>query len=420
MSDTDPLDVFLSRQPILDRQQGLFAYELLFRGIGAGKEQLAGFTENEPTAAVIVNAFSGFALTDALGTYQGFIKADRDLLFSDLIKTLPPHLVVLEILDTVPRTPETIDRCKQLRQAGYMLASWARPESPDFENESLLKIVEFVKVDTGQVEAERLKQFIPALKRLRKTICAEKVENNAQMRLCHELGFDLFQGYYFARPAETVGRQPQSSQAALLRLFGLISQDADTAEIEAVFKQEPMLTISLLRLTNSAASGLTRHITSMRQAIDLLGRRQLLRWLQLLLYSHSASNSAAASNPLLQLAATRGRLMELLVDHTPEIRQYGRDLVDQAFMTGILSLMPAMLGDGFNALLAQLPLAASVIDALNGHLGVLGDLLTLVEALEEETPQKAVWVLQRLPDIDIVCANGCLARALSWANSLAR
>jgi EAL and modified HD-GYP domain-containing signal transduction protein len=180
-----------------------------------------------------------------------------------------------------------------------------------------------------------------------------------------------------------------------------------------------VLTISLLRLTNSAGSGLTTRITSLRHAITLLGRRQLLRWLQLLLYS-GASNSAPAVNPLLQLAATRGRLMELLVDRTPEVKQYGRDLVDQAFMAGILSLMPTMLGAEFDAIFAQLPLAAPVIDALSEHQGVLGELLTLVETLENETPDKAAAVLQCLPGIDIAYANSCLMRALGWANNLAR
>jgi EAL and modified HD-GYP domain-containing signal transduction protein len=260
---------------------------------------------------------------------------------------------------------------------------------------------------------------VPALKPLRKTLLAEKVESNEKMRLCHELGFDLFQGYYFARPAVVQGKRLQSSETALLRLLGLISQDADTAEIEAVFKQEPALTISLLRLTNSAGSGLTTKITSLRHAITLLGRRQLLRWLQLLLYS-GASSSAPAVSPLLLLAATRARLMELLVDYTPEVKQQGRDLIDQAFMVGILSLMPALLGSAARETLDKLPLAAPILDALDDRLGVLGDLLALIEAIEEEAREKAAAVLPRLPGIDTARANACLARALGWANNLAR
>jgi EAL and modified HD-GYP domain-containing signal transduction protein len=425
MSDTDPQDVFLARQPILDRQQQLFAYELLFRGASAGKGDSAGFLDGGPVpAAVVVNTFTEFSLAEALGPYQGFIKADQALLCDEQATALPARSVVLEVLDTVAQTPAMIAHCEQLRQQGYILATRVRPElpeSPDIEGKPLLKMAEFIKVDVGRAEADRLKRLVSALKPLRKTLLAEKVESDARMRLCHELGFDLFQGYYFARPTAKVNesKRLQSSETALLRLLGLISQDTDTVEIEAVFKQEPVLTLSLLRLTNSAGSGLSTRITSLRQAITLLGRRQLLRWLQLLLYS-GASSSAPAVNPLLQLAATRGRLMELLVNHTPEIEQYGRDLVDQAFMAGILSLMPAILGAKSGEILAQLPLAAPVLEALGERQGVLGDLLTLVEALEEETPDKAAAVLGRLSGIDTARVNACLARALNWANNLAR
>ncbi len=420
MPDNDLPDVFLGRQPILDRHQQLFAYELLFRSGSAEKGNFASFIDgNQATATVIINAFTEFSLADALGPYQGFIKVDEGLLFSDLINALPPHTVVLEILDTVAQTQDMIARCEQLRQAGYILATHVRPETLDLDNKPLLRIAEVIKVDVSRVEPERLKQLTPSLKPLRKTLLAEKVESNDQMKLCHDLGFDLFQGYYFARPTVIQGKRLQSSEMALLRLLGLISQDADTAEIEKVFKQEPVLTLNLLRLTNSAGSGLPTKITSLRHAITILGRRQLLRWLQLLLYS-GASSSAPVVNPLLQLAATRGRLMELLVDRTPAGKQGGRDLIDQAFMVGILSLMPTLTGTSMREILSQLSLAKPVNDALGERQGVLGDLLNLVESLENEDRAKAGEVLLRLPDIDANYANSCLTRALAWANSLAR
>jgi EAL and modified HD-GYP domain-containing signal transduction protein len=418
MSDNDPQDVFLGRQPILDHHQQLFAYELIFRGASAGKRRFAGFLDGgQAAAADIVETFSTLALADALGPYPGFIKTDETLLSSGLADALPARAVVLEILDTVARTPETIARCEQLRQAGYILAAHVRPESPDIDGQPFCKLAEIIKVDTDRTEPECLRRLASAWKPLRKTLLAEKVENNEKMHLYHELGFGLFQGYYFAQPAAVEGKRLQNSETTLLRLLGLISQDADIAEIEAMFKQEPALTINLLRLTNSVGSGLTVRITSLRHAIALLGRRQLLRWLQLLLYS---GTPGAEAEPLLQLAATRARLMELLVDYTPEVKRQGRGLIDQAFMVGILSLMPALLGPAAREALVHLPLASPILDALNERVGVLGDLLAFIEAFEEDAREKAAAVLQRLPDIDTACANACLARALGWANNLAR
>ena len=422
--NNDPQEVFLGRQPILDRSQQLFAYELLFRSGRAENGNFASFVDgNQATATVITHAFTEFSMADALGPYQGFIKVDNGLLFSDLINALPPHSVVLEILESSAPTPEILARCEQLRRAGYILAARERPESLD-QSRPLLKLAEVIKVDISHVEPERLKQLVANLKPLAKTILAEKVESNAQMQFCHALGFYLFQGYYFARPTVIHGKHLQTSEISLLKLLGLLSQDADSSEIEKIFKQEPVLTVNLLRLTNSAGSGMATRITSLRHAITLLGRRQLLRWLQLLLYS--ASGATQTVNPLLQLAATRGRLMELLVDKTAEAERGGRDLIDQAYMVGILSLMPALIGNSMPEILAQLPVVRPVHNALADRTGILGDLLSLVELLEESSDNaqdqgaKAEALLQRLPGIDAKHANTCLTRALTWANNLAR
>ena len=419
MSDTVLQEVFLGRQPILDREQQLFAYELLFRSGKAEDGNFASFVDgNQATATVITHAFTEFSMADALGPYQGFIKVDQGLLFSDLINALPPHSVVLEILETVAQTPEMLARCEQLRFAGYILAVRERPEALD-QNRPLLKLAQVIKIDISRVDPARLQQLTANLKPLGKTLLAEKVESVEQMKLCHGLGFDLFQGYYFARPTVITGKHLQASELALMRLLGLLSHDADISEIEKVFKQEPVLTVNLLRLTNSVGSGMATRITSLRHAITILGRRQLLRWLQLLLYSGSSS-AAPTVNPLLQLAATRGRLMELLVDKTPEIKDGGRELIDQAFMVGILSLMPTLTSVSIEEVLSQLPVAAPVQDALVKRGGVLGHLLTLIESLENEDHAKAEAMLTHLPDIDAHYANNCLTRALTWANNLAR
>lgn len=168
-------------------------------------------------------------VNDALGPYQGFIKVDQGLLFSDLINALPPHSVVLEILETVAQTPEMIARCEQLRFAGYILAVRERPESLD-QNRQLLKLAQVIKIDISRVEPARLQQLVTNLKPLGKTLLAEKVESVEQMKLCHDLGFDLFQGYYFARPTVISGKHLQASELALIRLLGLLSHDANISQ----------------------------------------------------------------------------------------------------------------------------------------------------------------------------------------------
>ena len=192
-------------------------------------------------------------------------------------------------------------------------------------------------------------------------------------------------------------------------------EDADTREIENAFKLEPGLTVNMLRLTNSVSCGLSTKITSLRHAITLLGRRQIQRWLQLLIYTGTKGSSASNNSPLLQLAATRGRLMELLAER---LQNRNQEFSDQAFMVGIMSLMPTLLGIAMPDILEQLPVAARVRQALTEYSGQHGQLLRLVEATEQTDASLLEEALQPLPTITRDILDTALSQAFSWANHL--
>jgi EAL and modified HD-GYP domain-containing signal transduction protein len=410
MSEVAAEQLFLGRQPILDRDQQLFAYELLFRN---GSQNYAEVTDGvQATATVIVNAFAELGIEAALGKYRGFINVDEDFLFSDLLELLPKHAVVLEILETVPPTPAVIERCKALKASGFTLAlDDVIQLEPAFAE--LLSLVEIIKVDIQPLSREQLIQLVQGLKPLGKQLLAEKVDSREQMEHCLKLGFSLFQGYYFAKPTIIAGKKLDHSQLSLLKLMGLVVKDADTAELETALKPEPGLTVSLLRMTNSVGSGVRQKITSLGHAITVLGRRQLQRWLQLLAFA--SQNQAGASNPLLLIAATRGRLMELLA---AELRPGDSGFSDQAFMSGIMSLMPAVVGQPINEIVAPLGLASNVVDALCEGTGQLGAMLSLAESSEGGDLQQLTSALTALPGISPKALNRAQTQALIWANSI--
>lgn len=411
MDEATTSDIFLGRQPILDRDQQLVAYELLFR---SGHQNFASFSDGRAaTATVIRNLFSELSLGDVLGNYLGYINMDEDMLFSDTLELLPKESVVLEILETVKPTPQVVARCVELKARGFSLAlddvcQLSEPFVP------LLPLVDVVKIDLKTTDPALLPDLVKTVKQLGKKILAEKVDNQEDMQRCHDLGFDLFQGYYFAKPLIIKGKKLDHSQLALLQLMNLVVSDAENSEIEAVFKQEPGLTINLLRLTNSVASGLPVRITSLRHAITLLGRRQLQRWLQLLLYTASAGRGI---HPLLQLAATRGRLMELLAE---KVAPNDKPFADNAFMAGILSLTPALLNQAIEEIIAGLTLNREVHNALCEHSGQHGDLLSVTELLENAQFDQVETILPRLPGLRADNINQRLALALSWANNISR
>lgn len=407
-------ELFLGRQPILDRSQQLLAYELLFRS--SRQNDAADVTDQvQATATVVTNAFSELAVGDALGPYRGFINVDRNFLFSDTIELLPKDTVTLEILESVRPDEAVVARVRELKAKGFQLAL-DDVIGIDADYDVLLTLVDVVKVDLLALSEDQVRAIVDRIRPSGARLLAEKVETKAQMEFCRDLGFELFQGYYFARPTVIAGKKLDHSQLALLQLTRLLVEDADTAALEQVFKGQPGLTVNLLRLTNSVACGLRTRVTSLRHAITMLGRRQLQRWLQLLLFAHPQGGGAS---PLLQLAATRGRLMELLAE---KLRGRTPELPDQAFMTGIMSLLPALLGQPIADILAQLPVPPAMAQALvdDQRPGALGRLLQLAEASEGGEPAAVDALLPTLAGITPAIFNTAISQALAWANEIGR
>ncbi|WP_301276808.1 EAL and HDOD domain-containing protein [Dechloromonas sp.] len=220
-----------------------------------------------------------------------------------------------------------------------------------------------------------------------KQLLAEKIDSHEQMKQCLKLGFTLFQGHYFAKLTIIAGKKLDHSQLSLMRLMGPLLGDADTTEPEVALKSEPGLTLNLLCVTNSVGAGCSETITSLRHAITVLGLRQLQRWLQLLVFA--SGSQAGSNNPLLMLAAIRGRLMELLAS---QLRSGNAAFSDQAFMVGIMSLMPALVGQ----------------------------LVQVAEASEGGDPDLLGDRLAELPGLGPKALNRAQTEALQWANSIAK
>ncbi|MCE1171910.1 MAG: EAL domain-containing protein, partial [Azovibrio sp.] len=340
--------IYLGRQPILDRQGQLHGYELLFRCAQSPDRALV-LDDSAATATVITNAFSELSLGNALDGRKMFINVGEELLFSEAVEFLPTAQVVLEILETIEVTPAVVERCKALKARGFALALDDLLEITP-ANQPLLSLADIIKVPLLHDWENQAALLAHQLQAYPVQLLAERVETLDQYRKCAALGYQLFQGYFFARPALLQGRKLNQDRLTLVILLNQILDDADTPVLERTFKTAPGLSVNLLRLTNSVAAGCHAQIASLRHAITLLGRKQLQRWLQLLLFSGPHTQNLAR-NPLLQLAATRARLMEtLMLAQTPP----DRSLADQAFMVGIMSLTPALLEMSMEEILTQL------------------------------------------------------------------
>ncbi len=412
MAESTGQELFLGRQPILDRSQNLAAFELLFRSGHVNGAQVED--DVFATATVINHAFTELGVEAVLGRHVGYINLSAQLLMSDVIELLPKNKVVLEILETVRVTDALAQRCRALKRSGFTLAL------DDFtgrehEFEPLLDIVDIVKVDVQHMDARTLRDTTARLKRLNVRLLAEKVDTRERVEECMALGYHLFQGYYFARPSVISGKRMSHAEAALMRLLSLVVTDSDTNEVEAVFKQNADLTVNLIKLVNSVAIGGRGEIHSLRNAILVLGRRHLQRWLQVLLFALGSAPGAEFPSPLLVLAATRGKLMELIAQG---MQSRERNLPDRAFMAGILSLVNALLGMPMQDIVVTMPIDQEIKDALLERTGRLGAMLDLVEALEEADLAEIDAALARLPMLDHGKVPAMQVEAMRWANSI--
>ena len=383
-------DFYLGRQPILDRNQALFGYELLFRSTAAGPANID--SDVAATASVIAHA-AHLGLERVIGDAQGFINVDAEVLMSDIFVFLPREKVVLEIVETMQVTPPVLERIAELASHGFRFAL-DDVITDSYDVERLLPMIEFVKLDVRDMPLSALMKLVGRFKRDNKKLLAEKVETRDEFTTCLDLGFDYFQGYYFAKPAIITGRKLSPSQLAVLEMMTLVTSDADNIDIERAIKRDVTLALNLLRLVNTPAVGIRHRIDSVSQALTILGRRQLQRWLQIMLYAEP-SRRGYSMTPLLMLATTRGRLLELLAQR---LRPSQRNVADIAFTVGIMSLMDTLFGMPMNEIMEQIPVSDEVAQALLARGGFFGELLRLAECIErmEEMEDQVVPALRDL------------------------
>jgi len=370
---------FLARQAILDAKGEVYAYELLFRD--GPSNAFPGIDGNIATARVLTDSFLVFGIEELTGRTRAFVNFPKDLLVDGRALLLPPDKIVVEILETVAPEPEVLDACRELRRRGYTLALDDFEIRP--EKEPLLDLAHIVKIDIRSVEAAQHPPLARYLHAHGVIPLAERVETPEQQRMCRELGYKLFQGYFFQKPTLLSQKDMPTHKIHYLRILReLNTAEPDSEKLASLIQQDVSLSVKLLRYINSASVGLRKPVASIKQALWVLGERELRRWVSLLSMAELASDRPSE---LLATALVRAKLAELLA-----LRTNGRHRAPDYFLLGLLSLLDAMLDQPMEKVLGQLPLAPEISTALLGRPSPMTDTYSLVLAMEQ-----ARW-----PDVD--------------------
>jgi EAL and modified HD-GYP domain-containing signal transduction protein len=403
-------NILMGRQPILDSDQNIVAFELLFRN---DENNFAKITDNlTATATVIVNSLNNISFSRLIGDKLAFINVNEEIIKRDLLKTLKKERYVLEILETTKIDSVLLELIDAMKEEGFVFAldDFVFKEDNIKRFEPLFSKVSYVKVDVRENPKETIASKMKIFKTYRVDCLAEKVEDMDEFFFYKDLGFTLFQGYFFAKPTIIKGKGVDPRKLAIMEIINLIYKDSDIEDLEDSFKKWPEMTFNLLQFINSAAIGNRYKIESIRQALALLGHRQLLNWLILMEYAFMKGRSAG--NPLLFAAIERAKTMEILLKNFK--RGVSKAVLDEAYLTGLLSLLEPLFKMPIQEILSELNLSQNINDALLDRKNDLGRLLLLVEKSEENNFPEVASILKEM-NIPLDKYNAASLDGVCWA-----
>ncbi|MCU1361117.1 MAG: diguanylate phosphodiesterase [Ilumatobacteraceae bacterium] len=401
-------NVFLGRQPIFDRQRRTYAYELLYRN---DNRNVAFFSDpDDATRQVLEVAMLEWGFDRVIGDRFGFINADSGIVHSGMLALLPVDRAVVELVETIEIDDALIASVREARLRGMRfalddLADLDRPRIGE-----LAGMIDVVKIDLSLVPAADLGRLVDDVRTMFKgaDLLAEKVEDPAQFKSAADLGFDLFQGYFFAKPEVLKRAERPANLAAAVQLLAEANQpNVHIDRIEALIASDPTLAYGLLKVVNSSSYGLTVHVQSIRHAIVMLGIAQVR---QLAMLLTMAGSGDGVSDELVVLAATRARMAARLAGDDAE-------LANGAFTAGLLSVIDVVFHSSMHELVADLPLPNAVRRALLDGTGPVGNVLAAVYAFERADAA----ALERLrPDDDSGLLRDAFGDSAEWAENLRR
>ncbi|MGL4388591.1 MAG: EAL and HDOD domain-containing protein [Brevinema sp.] len=377
------MNILLGKQSILDRQQQVIGYELLFRSV----EPVTSISDTNATANVVSNMLSMFHSEHILGDKKGFINIGIEMLKMDLLSILAPEEIVIEILETQEPSKEMVELIQKLKRKNYIFALddfICTQEQIDYWT-PVLQEVDIVKIDVIDTTITDLTKNIKSLQKFNVKLLAEKVETQEMFDLCMELEFDYFQGFFFTIPVIVKGQALSLNMQGILEIYDLFQNDADIPLIEDSVKKYSDISISLLKLVNSSSIGPVQKITAIKQTIALLGKKAISKWLLLILYSQNHGNTEqylTTADPIFLSASQRAKMAELIIKKHPNTNYH--KLAEEGFLTGLLSLAPVVLKIPMEDVLKQLCVSEAISNAIINKSGILGDILSLIIAYEQK------------------------------------
>ena len=400
------LETFIARQPIFDADLVVQGYELLHRS--GWTDAFDGRDPDQATVELLNGSLLVNHLPDLTDGKPGYINVPRNLLVLDFLELLPSQLTVIEVLETVQPEPAVVAALRRLRASGYTIALDDFVDAPGYDR--LVQLADIIKVDFMASDRSERAAIIERYGREGLTFLAEKVENPEDFEEARDLGYTLFQGYFFCKPETTSRRDLPRSKAQYVRfLREVMRPELNLERVESIIKGEMSLAAKLLRYLNSARFGLKDEIHSIRQALIHLGERPLRRWGTLMAMAGIGEDKPVE---LVRTCMVRARFCETLADET----EFDVEALD-LFLTGMFSAIDALMDQPLEEALGGIGLERRIGSAIRGDGTPLSRAFGLVLACEQGDLPVYSLIADEL-DLSPRRVADLYAEAVFWADRL--
>ncbi|MGN0679109.1 MAG: EAL and HDOD domain-containing protein [Oscillospiraceae bacterium] len=364
------MNVYMARQPIFDLENNVYAYELLYRS-NAAKNEYTGVSGDESTADVFTNTFFGLDMKNVIGNARAFINFTENLLLRGIPKMISPEILVVEVLENQLTSPALLDAVADLRERGYIIAL------DDFEYSGayndLFRLGDLVKIDF-RASTKSIEETAYVCRYSNKIMLAEKIETREEFEYAKKLGCTFMQGYYFAKPAMMTGYSTQPVPVNLLEVMRLLSNsDVEISAISDVLERDSAMTQRILRLINSVYFGVANKVSSITQAILVLGLDCLREWVYLMGMQKLIGNDSIELSRLALLHAKFCRKAAKLI---PE----AEDGCESFYLMGLLSMIVFADERALPQALDEFPLSDEIKDGIMRRGGLYSDVFELALA----------------------------------------
>jgi c-di-GMP-related signal transduction protein len=367
------MDVFIARQPIFNRKMKVYGYELLYRQ--SRNNYFEGADDDQATTNLINNTFMVFGFQELTEQKRGFINFSQNLILSDLVYVLPKDKVVIEILEKVEPNEKVLEACRKLKEKGYILAlDDFILEQYSKEYIPLIELADIIKVEFPAIQGKGIQQMIEQFGK-RIIFLAEKVETREEHQRAMDMGFKLFQGYYFSKPVMENLKDIGVLNVNLVRVMNELHIDPiNYGSIAEIIQQDVGLSYKFLKMANSVYYGSKYRIKNFKQGLMFLGIDDLKRWIYLMMLRGVQCTENAE---LVKNSMVRGKMLSLIAK---ELRIKGES---DYFISGMFSAIDILMNTSMDKALEGLPLSHNVWEALTGKNNQLRWYLDIVLALEQ-------------------------------------